>query len=257
MDLARFIFWEGLKTLGLLFLGLLAAKAVGALARPAPLARRGVAPLLRASLYLLILMLVGTGALTIGYDLAAEAYMYACVRDLGRREVGMAYLNARQAVKLRPATLRYWQTLASAKFAQQQFASVIADLPVLLALSGGKLEEEEAYRVAAAYYFLGQYEQVFPLTRRMIRENRVFAAPYVLEGYTYIAQKKYAPAEKVFLEVLQMFPSQQAAVEGLAHAHYLSGQRAAALSVLDQTAQFRFPSEARQRFEALKDLYAQ
>jgi hypothetical protein len=54
-----------------------------------------------------------------------------------------------------------------------------------------------------------------------------------------------------------MFPSQQAAVEGLAHVHFLRGDTASALEVLDQTAKFPFSPEARKRFAALKALYAQ
>jgi tetratricopeptide (TPR) repeat protein len=205
----------------------------------------------------IILALVVAGAQTIGYDLAAEAYMHASAGDLAERQREKAYLNALRAVALRPGTLRYWQSLSNAKFAQQQYASVIADLPVLVALGGGTLEEGDAHRIAASYYFLGQYDKVHPLTQAMIRENRVYAAAYVLEGYTNLAEKEYDRAAKTFLEVLQLFPSHQAAVEGLAHAQYLRGNRAVALSVLDQTAQFRFPPGARQRFEALKELYAE
>jgi tetratricopeptide (TPR) repeat protein len=257
LGLARFIFWTGIKALGLLFLGLLAAKAVGALPASVYSSTRRIHLAVRGVLYVVILALVGAGAQTIGYDLAAEVYMHASASDLIEREKDRAYLNARRAVGLRPGTLRYWQGLSNAKFSRQQYASVIADLPVLVALGGGRLEEADAHRLAASYYFLGQYDKVHPLAQAMIRENPVYAAAYVLEGYTYLAEKKYDESVKIFLEVLQLFPSHQAAVEGLAHAHYLSGNRAAAISVLEQTAQFRFPAGSRQRFEALKELYAQ
>ena len=254
MELAKFIFIACVKVLGLLFLALLASKAVGALRRPSPERRRN--SLAAWGLYAVILALVALGALTIGYDIAAETYSRASGRNFMRRETAQACANAQRAVELRPGNLRYWQTLSTMKFAEKQYASLVADTPALQSLAGGTLEEADAYRLAVSFFLLGHYAKVHPLTQTLMRENRAYAAPYVLEGYTLIAEKQFAQAAKVFLEVLQMFPSQQAAVEGLAHAHYLGANRGAALSVLEQTAQFRFPPEVRQRFEALKGLYA-
>ena len=57
--------------------------------------------------------------------------------------------------------------------------------------------------------------------------------------------------------MLQIFPDNQAAVETLARAYYLGGDRQRALAVLDETAKFPFPPPVRQRFEALKGLYDQ
>jgi hypothetical protein len=57
--------------------------------------------------------------------------------------------------------------------------------------------------------------------------------------------------------VLQIFPNNQAAVEGLARADYLDGNRQQALAILNDTAKFPFPPPLRQRFEALKGLYDQ
>jgi tetratricopeptide (TPR) repeat protein len=147
--------------------------------------------------------------------------------------------------------------LAQVKLVLRQFASLKADMPVIQALSGGKLDEEDAYRLAASCYFLAEYDKVILLTQQMIRENRVYAAAYVLQGLAYTAQKKYPEGQRTFLQVLQMFPSQQAAVEGLAHVHFLMGDTAGALDVLNQTAKFPFSPEARTRFAALKALYAQ
>lgn len=254
MELAKFILIASVKALGLLFLGLLASKAVGALQGSGATRRRNYAALW--GLYAVILALVATGALTIGYDVAAEIYARASARDLAGRQAARAHFNAQRAVELRPGNLRYWQTLATMKFAEKQYASVVADAPALQALAGGKLEESDAYRLAVAHFLLGRFDKVHPLTQTLMRENRAYAAPYVLEGYTLMAENQFAPAAKVFLEVLRMFPSQQAAVEGLAHSLYLGGNHPAALSVLDQTAKFRFPPEVRRRFEALKGLYA-
>lgn len=257
MELVRFIFWTGIKTLGIMLLGLLAAKAISALRVGGAPSQRGCRLVVRALLYAVVLALVILGARQIGNEVAAENYARASARDLGQRQLVNAYRNASRAVELRPDVLRYWQMLASAKFAQQQYASVVADLPAFLALGGGRLEEDDGYRLAACYYLLGQYAKVPPITQAMIRENRHHAAPYVLEGFTYLSQKRYEDAQRVFFAVLQMFPTQPEAVEGLAHSHFLSGNRAAAQAVLKETARFPFPLEARQRFEALKALYAQ
>lgn len=257
MELARFIFWTAIKILGLAFLGLLAAKAVSGLCYSNVAKSRDVLKWVRGVLYAAILVLVVLSARIVGTDIAAEIYARTSERNLSRSELVKGYVNALRAVELRPGEIRYWHALASAKFALKQYSSLLADQPVLRALGKGKLQEEDAYSCAAAYYFLAQYDKVLPLTQQMIRENHVYAAAYALQGYTFLAQKRYSEAEKTFLQVLQMFPTMRVAVEGLAHAHYLEGDKAAALSVLAQTSNFAFPPEARQRFEALKALYAQ
>ena len=257
MDLVRFVFWTAIKVLGLAFLGLLTAKAVSALRSSGAEGSRDRLRWVRGLLYAAILALVILGARIAGTDIAAGNYARTSQQNLSRSQPAKAYENALRAVELRPDEIRYWHALANAKFALKHYASLVADQPVLLALGGGKLQEEDAYSCATAYYFLAQYDKVIPLTQQMIRENHVYAAAYVLQGYTYLAQKRYSEAEGTFLEVLQIFPTMQVAVEGLAHAHFLEGDRAAALSVLAQTSKFSFPPEARQRFEALKALYAQ
>lgn len=254
MELARFIIIASVKVLGLLFLALLASKAVGALQGTGDSQRRKLPH--EWGLYAVILVLVAVGALTIGYDVAAETYARASGRNFARREMAQALANAQRAVELRPGNLGYWQTLATMKFGEKQYASLIADTPTLQSLAGGKLNESDAYRLAVSQFLLGDFAMVHPVTQTLMRENRAYAAPYVLEGYTFMAERNFGQAAKVFFDVLQMFPSQQAAVEGLAHAHYLNGNRAAALSVLEQTARFRFPPEVRKRFESLKGLYA-
>ena len=49
--------------------------------------------------------------------------------------------------------------------------------------------------------------------------------------------KKYPEAQQSFLAVVQMFPNNQAAVEGLARAFYLDGNRQQALAVLNETSE--------------------
>jgi tetratricopeptide (TPR) repeat protein len=257
VDLIRFIFWTAIEIVGLAFFGLLAAKAVSGLRSSGAAGFRDGLSWVRGGLYLVVFALVILGARSVATAIAAENYAHASQQNLSRSQLAEAYENARSAVELRPGELRYWHALANAKFALKQYASLVADQPALVALGRGNLQEEDAYSCATAYYFLAQYDKVIPLTQQMIRENHVYAAAYVLQGYTFLAQKKYSEAEGTFLEVLQMFPTMQVAVEGLAHAHFLEGDRAAALSVLAQTSRFSFPPEARQRFEALKALYAQ
>ncbi len=254
MEIARFIFWTALKTLSLAFLGLLAVKAAGEAVR-AGADRRMV--WVRATVAAAVLALVAVGGWFLGYDVAAEIYHRTGQSSLARGEVARAYTNSRRAVEIRPANLAYWQVLAAAKFSAQQFESLLEDRPALEALNGGRLAPADAYRFAAAHYFLAQYDRVYPLTGELIRENPMFVAPYVLQGYAYTAQRNFGEAEKTFLEVLQIFPTQQAAVEGLAHAHFLRGNVPGALHVLEETRKFGFPSEARNRFEDLKALYAQ
>ena len=257
MELARFIFWTALKALGLVFLGLLAGKGIGSLrsasgandSRQLTWAKRGLTTLAVA--------LAVWGGRSVGLDVAAENYAYVSQKNLSAGQVAKAYENSSKAVEMRPGVLRYWRALERAKFAQRQFASVVTDSSTLESLSGGSLEEEDSYRLAASYYFLAQFDKTVALTTRLIKENRSYAAPYVLQGFAYTAQKDFPKAERTFLEVLQMFPTHQAAVEGLAHAHFLRGNTPAALSVLEQTARFPFSPEARQRFAGLKALYAQ
>jgi len=254
MEMARFIFLTALKTLGLVFLGLLAAKAASGLRGEEQ--GKGLTWLQRG-VYALLLGLVVLSAYNLGNDVAAANYAWASQRSLAQFQYSKAYSNALRAVELRPGVIQYWETLADAKFAQHQFASLVADLPVLLALGGGRLNEGFGFRLASSYYFLAQYDKVIPLTEQMIQANRDYAAPYVLLGYAFVAQKKFPEAERTFLAVLQKFPDQQAAVEGLAHVYFLTGNKAGAQGVLTETANYSFSAEARQRFEALKALYAQ
>jgi tetratricopeptide (TPR) repeat protein len=253
----RFVFWEVIKTLALILLALLSAKAIGGLRTAGAPDRSRRLRLVRGLLYFVLLALVGVGALGIGDDVAAELYFTASGDNLDRAQLGQAYNNALNAVRLRPSVLRYWQMLAATKLRQGQFESLLEDQRALQALSSGRLEESDAMRYALAQFFLGQYEQVIPLTRQLIRNNRFYAAPYVLQGNTFLALKNYPEAERSFLDVLQIFPSQEDAVEGLAHAHFLTGDTRQALAVLDETARHPFPPEARKRFASLKALYAQ
>jgi tetratricopeptide (TPR) repeat protein len=253
----RFIFWEVLKTVALILLALLSAKAIRGLRGAGVPGRSQQLRFVRGLLYFVLLAMVAFGALGIGDDVAAELYFTASGDNLDRSQVRQAYNNALSAVRLRPSVLRYWQMLASAKLRQGQFKSLLEDQRTLQALSAGRLEESDAMRCALARFFLGQYEQVIPLTRELIRNNRFYAAPYVLQGKTFLALKNYPEAERSFLEVLQIFPGQQDAVEGLAHAHFLAGDTRQALAVLDETARYPFSPEARKRFASLKALYEQ
>lgn len=254
MEIARFIFWTALKALSLAFLGLVAVKAAGEAARAS--ARRNLA-WLRGAVAAVVLALVAAGSWFLGYDVAAEIYHRAGQSSLARGEVRRAYENTRRAVELRPANLAYWQALVTAKFAGHQLESLVADRAALEALNGGRLAPDDAYRIAAAYYFLAEYDRVYPLTRELIRESPAYAAPYVLQGYALTAQRNFSEAEKTFLQILQIIPTQQAAVEGLAHIHYLRDNLPGALHVLEETRKFPFPREAQHRFEDLKALYVQ
>ncbi len=250
MLFARFILIMGIKSLGLLFLAMLAAKSVGGLRgggkRTVPI---------EIALYATVLSLVIWGAATLGYDLAAETYIRASARQAGRKNLDLALANAQRAVELRSRKLGYWQTLSGIKFAQKQYGSVIADALALRELAGGKLEEPDAYRLAVCHYLLGEFDQVHPLTQALTHDNPAYAAPQVLEGYTLVAERQYDQASRVFMGILRMYPNQQSAVEGLAHAQFLMGNRASALSVLEQTSEYAFSPEARRRFEALKGIY--
>ena len=257
MNEIRFVFWEVIKTVALILLALLCAKAVGGLRAGGPPDKGRRLRFLRGLLYFVLLALVVVGALGIGDDVAAELYFTASGENLDRLQLEQAYNNALAAVRLRPSVLRYWQMLAATKFRQGQFKSLLEDQRTLQALSPGRLEESDAMRFALAQFLLGQYEQVILLTRELIQNNRFYAAPYVLQGNTFLALKNYPEAERSFLVVLQIFPGQEDAVEGLAHAHFLAGDSRQALAVLDETARHPFPPEARKRFTSLKALYAQ
>jgi len=118
----RFIFWELLKILGVAFTSLLAAKAVAS--RKATEDKSLASRLARAKpwLYAVILALVGFGAWNLGYDIAAEVYYGASLSDAQNSRLSNAYVNALQAVVLRPGVPRYWQ-------ASRRQNSVCASLP--------------------------------------------------------------------------------------------------------------------------------
>ena len=249
MEIIRFIFWEAAKVLGLVFLGLVSTKSVAALT--------GRRSWIKPALYALTLALAALGAWYAGNDVAAEVYMWSCNSNLSRGDLAKAYSNAIQAVSLRPNNLSYWHALIQTKMRLQQLESVVDDEPAVRALSKGDLDEVDEYQFALCSYFLGQYDKVVATTLRLIRQNPSYAAPYVLQGLAYTAEKKYPEAQQSLLAVLQIFPNNQAAVESLARAFYLAGDRQQALAVLDETVKFPFPAPVRQRFEALKGLYDQ
>ncbi len=252
----RLICWEVMKALTLAFLGLLAAKGVSSFAAERQ-AKRGKHLALTTALYLITLALVVLGARAIGYNLAAEVYRWTSDRNLSQSQMEQAYSNAMRAVALRPGVIANWRTLARTKIALHQFESLLDDASAFRSLTGGDLDEEDAYNFSVCYFYLGQYDKLILATERLIQRNRSYAAPYVLQGLAYSALGKHAEAEWSFLAVLQIFPTNQAALEGLAHDYFLAGNRRRALELLDESAKFRFPPEARARFENLKRLYAQ
>jgi tetratricopeptide (TPR) repeat protein len=253
----RFIFWEAIKVLCLAFLGLLAAKAVGSLPAAVRTDTRGHPPGLKMVLYGAVVALIVLGAWRLGYDIAAEVYLSTSQNNLQRSELLKAYLNASEAVELRPGQLRYWRGLALTKLYLRQFSSLVADEPAFRALSPDGLDETDAYRFTLCHFFLGDYDQVIAATQQLVRANPAYAAPYVLQGLSYTAERNYPAAEESFVTVLRQYPVNQAAVEGLAHAYFLEGSRARAQQVLSETEKFPFPPEAQKRFEALKALYGQ
>jgi tetratricopeptide (TPR) repeat protein len=259
MEEIRFIFWEAMKTVALAFLALLCAKAIGGLrVRCGPGETRSRSwRIVRGALYCILLTLVAAGALSIGRDVAAELYFTASQNNLDRSELPKAYNNAWSAIRLRPGVLRYWQELAEAKLLQHQFRSMLEDQGALRSLGGGRLEETDALRCAWAQFFLGQYEQVISVTQELIQNNKYYTAPYVLQGDAFLALKKNPDAERSFLGVLQILPSQMDAVAGLAHVYFLMNDTPRALAVLNETARYPFPPEARKRFASLRALYAQ
>lgn len=244
----EFIFWEALKGLALVVAALLAVKA----ARPLASGRRWGVPL-----YGTILALTALGAVTVGKDIAAEVYGESVPRNLDRHEYALAYSNALRAVELRPGNLDYWQTLARAKFAMRQFDSLLADEPVFQKLSPKGLGEEDVLRFTYARYFLGQYDQVVSIAGQIMRQNPGYPKSYVLAGMAETALRHYPDAERDFLQALQILPTQQDAVEGLAHVYFLEGDTRRASAVLDATAHYEFSPEQRRQFEELKDLYEQ
>lgn len=257
MEPISFVLKETLKVLGIALASVLAAKAVEGLG-PAPSsgpARRLARA--RTWLYLAIVGLAVLGARNVGYDVAAEVYYWAGLRDAQGFRYLKAYHNAHQAVALRPAVPRYWEALEACKMDLHQFASLAEDLPAMRRVTGGDLDESDSYRFAVSLFLLGRYDEAGDLTERIISRNRFFVPPHILQGEILTAQRKYGEARRAFLAALQILPTDQAAVEGLAHACYLEGNRAQALSVLDEASRLSFPSEARARFRALKDLYGQ
>jgi tetratricopeptide (TPR) repeat protein len=249
VEATRFIFWEAVKVLGLVFLGLVSSKAVATLT----VRKAWIKP----ALYALILAFAGLGAWEAGNDVAAEVYLWNCKSNLNRGDLVKAYSNASEAVSLRSDNLSYWGALIETKIRMQQLQSVLDDEPTVQALAKGDLNESGEYQFALCSYFLGQYDKVVATTLRLIRQDPSYAAPYILQGLAYTAEKKYLQAQQSFLAVLQIFPDNQAAVEGLARAFYLGGDRQRALAVLDDTTKFPFPPPVRDRFDALKGLYGQ
>ena len=103
MEIVRFIFLTVLKTLGLIFVGLLAAKAVSNLAGGQEGKRL---KWLQRGLYLLILGLAAVNAYNLGNDVAAANYAWASQTNLAQAQPGKAYANALRAVELRPGVNR-------------------------------------------------------------------------------------------------------------------------------------------------------
>ena len=257
MEQCPFIFWELLKILGLAVTCLLAVKAVASWKAAE---NNGLASKLgraKPCLYAVILALGVFGAWNLGYDIAAEVYYWASLSDAQNSRLSKAYLNSLQAVVLRPAVPRYWRALEAAKFGLGQFASVVDDWSALRRLAGGELDEVDSCRVAASMFFLGRYDEALSITHRVISQNRFYLPPYALQGDILTAQRQYGKAQQTFQAALQILPTDQAAVEGLAHAYFLEGNRQQALEVLARTSKLPFSLEAKKRFEALKGLYGQ
>jgi tetratricopeptide (TPR) repeat protein len=247
----EFIFWEAVKALALLVLALLAVKAVRTFTRERRRSGMGLA------LYGVIVVLAALGARTIGVDIAAEVYDWVGEKNLDRHQWAAALGNALRAVELRPGVVSYWDLVARAKFSTRQYASLLRDEPVFRALNPRGLGEDDLMRFAYCRLFLGQYQEAIPLADEVIRLNPGYPKSYVLEGLAEVGLRRYEDAERNFLKALQILPTQADAVEGLAHAYFLMGSTDRALAVLDTTARYSFPAEARERFQALKALYEQ
>lgn len=272
----RFFFWETLKVVSLASVGVVCAKVIAGL-------EGGLAPRqtrfsgsdsepglyedttnhshsrtavgIKVALYVPLFVMAALGARGIGNGLAAEIYFLASGDNLRHSQPVKAYTNALRAIKLRPGQVKYWQMLSTSKLALRQYESLLDDRPVLESLEGGRLNEQDAMRIAFAHFFLGQYDRAITIMTQLIKQNRLYPAAYVLLGASYTAEKRYAEAERVFLDVLQAYPTQEGAVEGLAHVYFLMGNPGRALAVLDQTARFPFDPDVRKRFEQLKALY--
>lgn len=257
LDKVNFVLTEILKTLGLAFLGLLAVKAIHNLRGGSEESKAKLVGFVRALLYAATIAIAALGALSVGGDVAAGIHEWAAESDLDRHDLSLAYANALRAVELRPGVLDYWRTLAQVKLVGQEYASLLKDEPAIQALGGGDLRESDAYHFAVCHFSLGQYDETLAITHRLISRDRYYAAPYIIEGMAYVAQKKYADGAHTYLDVLQIFPNQQAAVEGLAQVYFLMGETGRALDVLNDTSKYPFTPEARKRFESLKVLYAQ
>ena len=257
VEQVRFIFWELLKVLGVALTSLLAVKAVASLK---PTTEHGLANRLaraKPGLHAVILALVIFAAWNLGYDIAAEIYYRASLGDLQNSSPAKGYLNALQAVALRPGTPRYWQALEAAKFGLGQWASVVDDKGAMQQVLGRELDEVDSYRVAVCLFYLGKYDEALRLTQRLAAQNAFYLPPFILQGHVLIAQRNFSGAEQAFQSALKVLPTDQVAVEGLAHAYFLEGNRQQALQVLEDTSKFPFSSEAQKRFAALKDLYGQ
>ncbi|MGH9356708.1 MAG: tetratricopeptide repeat protein [Terriglobia bacterium] len=255
MEVPHFIFWEGLKAISLICLALLGAKIIVLMKFPGQSKRAET--VIKVALVLVLLATAGWGARTLGYDTAAEMYYLTAFRNLQRGEIRLGYSNSLRAVNLRPGELLYWQLLERTKIEGHQFASALDDESALRALSGGQLDPSDAVRFATCRYFLGRYDQVVSMMHQMIQENRLYPVPYVLQGMSYIALKQYPEAEDTLLSMLGLFPTDVNGVAELAHAYYLAGDTPRAVAVLDATHHYSFPEQARERFAALKALYAQ
>jgi tetratricopeptide (TPR) repeat protein len=247
----EFIFWEAVKALALLVLALLVVKAVRTYMRERRRSGLGLV------LYGVIVALAALGARTIGLDIAAEVYNWVGEKNLDRHQWAAALGNSRRAVELRPGIVSYWDLLARVKFSTHQYASLLRDEPVFRALNPRGLGEDDLMRFAYCRLFLGQYREVIPLADEVIRLHPAYPKPYVIEGLAEVGLRRYQDAERNFLKALQILPTQADAVEGLAHVYFLMGSTDRALAVLDTTARYSFPPEARERFQALKALYEQ
>jgi tetratricopeptide (TPR) repeat protein len=247
----EFVFWEILKAFALVVVALLAAKAAKSFVGS------GRSRTIRLLLYAVILALVVFGAQVLGMDVAAEVYSWACQKNLDRHDNLLAFSNARRAVDLRPDVFRYWQLLSRSKFDLRQFDSLLRDESALRALSPTGLDEDDLWRFAYCHYFLGQYNDAVSLTKQFIRTNPGYPKSYILQGQAEVNLRQYSEAERDFVKSLEILPTQADAVEGLAHAYFLSGNTAQAVAVLDATSHYSFPPQARDRFEALKSLYEQ
>jgi len=253
----HFVLWEAMKVLALTLLALLAVKVVASLRPAGGEAGLRQLRLIKLGLYAVILGLVLWGAWITGYDVAAEVYYWADQDNLQHNDYPKAFVNALSAVRLRPGVLRYWRALVASKMYVGQFASALEDRPALQSLSGGSLDEGDAYQFALCSYLSGQYPDVVQATQELIRQSPYYVASYVLQGLAYTAQRRFPEAEQSYLDALRLFPNNQVAIEGLAHAYFLAGDRERALAILTETATRPFSPEARKSFEALKSLYAQ